>query len=224
MSRPNPFKLAAGLALFIVVLGGLPLLKGGVYLDTHEGDSYHLLDILLRLEMGLKAHVDFPTPLGVLSFLPVMAFMESLTVGMAFLSAQILIAALLLPLVVYAAVSRLTPGVAWLFGALTLGLVLALTYGGSSRGVALSMHYNRWAWALAFVALVLAVLPARKERAVLDAVLIGVLGAALALLKATYFVALAPGVLLLVLQRWQGRGLLGVLLGGGAVNVPPSTQ
>ena len=68
MSRPNPFVLAAGLLLFVAVFGGLPLLKGGLYLDAHEGDSYHFLDILLRIDAGLVPHVDFPTPLGILAF------------------------------------------------------------------------------------------------------------------------------------------------------------
>ena len=69
MSRPNPFVLTAGFLLFIGVFGGLPLLKGGLYLDTHEGDSYHLLDILLRIDAGLTPHLDFPTPIGFLAFL-----------------------------------------------------------------------------------------------------------------------------------------------------------
>ena len=216
MSRPNPFVLAAGLLLFVAVFGGLPLLKGGLYLDAHEGDSYHFLDILLRIDAGHVPHVDFPTPLGILAFLPISSLIEAgQTAGRATILGQLAVAAVLFPLVVYVGVSRLSRPVAWAFGVLTLGLAVSLSYGGPNGGASISMHYNRWAWALSFVAIALAVLPARgRERPLLDGAVIGVLGAALALLKATYFVALGPGVLVAVAMRWRGAGVVSAVIGG----------
>ena len=216
MSRPNPFVLAAGLLLFCAVFGGLPLLKGGLYLDTHEGDTYHLLDILLRTASGGTQHVDFSTPLGFLAILPISALIDAgFSTGMAFILAQLLMAGLMLPVVVYAASTRFETTFAWAFGLLTLLLVISLSFGGTSGGTSISMHYNRWVWALAFVAIALAVLPVQgPERMRLDCILIGVLGAVLALMKITYFVGLAPGVALAVALRWRLSGLVFVAIGG----------
>ena len=44
--------------------------------------------------------------------------------------------------------------------------LLALSYGGATSGATISMHYNRWAWAVTFVALALALLPARTACAI----------------------------------------------------------
>ena len=220
MSRPNPFVLIAVLLLFVVIFGGAPLLKGGLYLDANEGDSYHLLDILLQIDMGLRPHLDFSTPLGFLAFLPISRVMDAgYPVGMAILLAQIGVAAVLFPFVVYVGLTRFGGALAWMFGVLTLGLVLSLSFGGAFNGISVAMYYNRWAWALAFVAVALAVLPARRERPVLDGALIGVFGALLALLKVTYFVALAPGVLLALYLRWRGTGIIAAFVGGAVVAI-----
>jgi hypothetical protein len=219
MSRPNPIVLAATLLAFICLFGGLPFLKGGLYLDTHEADTYHLLDILFRMERGLWPHVDFVTPLGVLSFLPIVAFLnEGFGVGAALLWSQILVAALLWPLVTYAAWSRLPPGLAYYFGIVTLGLVLALTYGGATSGVSISMHYNRWSWAVSFVMLLLALVPSRgRTRPVLDGALIGALAMALLMLKITYFVSLVPPVALALLIGAERRAFVVATISGVVV-------
>jgi hypothetical protein len=219
MSRPNPFVLAVGLLLIVAAFGGLPLVKGGLYLDAHEGDSYHFLDILLRIEAGLIPHVDFPTPLGLLAFYPISVFMSAgFTAGQATILGQLSVALILLPLVVYVGVTRLSRPLAWLFGLLTLGLAVSLSYGGANGGASISMHYNRWAWAVSFVAVALALLPASgRDRPVLDSALIGLLGGVLAMIKATYFVALAPGIAVAVLMRWRGAGMISAILGGFVV-------
>ncbi len=210
MSRPNPLILAAGLLLFIAVFGGLPVLKGGLYLDAHEGDSYHLLDILLRIEAGFAPHLDFSTPLGVFAFLPISAFLKAgFSVGEAMIFSQLAVAIMLLPAVVYVGVTRFSRPLAFLFGVLTLGLVLSLSFGGTSSGTSISMHYNRWSWAVAFVAVVLALVPARGPGGgKVDCALIGLCGAVLALTKITFFVALAPGVVVVVGMRWKVPGLV----------------
>ncbi len=226
MSRPNPLVLAVGLLLFVAVFGGMPLLKGGLFLDSHEGDSYHFLDILLRIDSGLRPHVDFPTPLGIMAFLPVTVFLEAgQTAGRAIILGQMSVAIFLLPLAVYVGVTRLSRPMAWIFGVLTLGLAVSMSYGGPAAGASISMHYNRWAWAVAFVAIALAILPARgRERPGLDGALVGVLGGILALLKATYFVALGPGVLVAVVMRWRGAGTLSAIAGGLAVAAIATTS
>ncbi|MEZ5768654.1 MAG: hypothetical protein R3D80_14050 [Paracoccaceae bacterium] len=45
------------------------------------------------------------------------------------------------------------------------GSALALVYGGTDPAISMSMHYNRWAWAAAFVAVALAVLPRTRRSA-----------------------------------------------------------
>lgn len=220
MSRPNPFVLIAVLLLFITVFGGAPLLKGGLFLDANEGDSFHLLDILLQIDMGLRPHLDFSTPLGFLAFLPISTFIDAgYPAGTAILLAQLGVAIVLFPFVIYVGLTRFSRSLAWMFGVLTLGLVLSLSFGGVSTGVSIAMHYNRWAWALAFVAVALAILPSRREHPAVDSALIGAFGAVLALLKATYFVALGPGVFLALYLRWQGFGILAAFAGAIAVAV-----
>lgn len=216
MSRPNPIVLSAILAVFAAAMAALLLGKGGLFVTTHEGDTYHLLDIIFRMEMGQQPHVDFVTPLGIFAFLPIVAFVNAgFGVGMAILSAQVLVAAVMLPLLVYVGWSRMTPAVAIGFGIVTLWLVFALTHGTADAHLSISMHYNRWAWAVSFVVISIAMLPARgRALPVVDGLIIGVLTATLLLLKVTYFVGLAPGILVALLLGRQTRTLIWALSGG----------
>ena len=135
MSRPNPYLLIGTLLVFIAGFGGLSVIQNGLFLDTHEGDTYHLLDILFRMEQGLQPHVDFVTPLGLLAFLPIVLLMQAdMGVGAAIVWSQVALALLLFPVVAYAAATRLPRRTAYAFGLFVLGLVMALTYGGPSSG------------------------------------------------------------------------------------------
>lgn len=216
MSRPNPYVLSCVLLLFVAVFGGYSIVQGGLYLDTHEADTYHLMDILFRMESGLLPHQDFVTPIGILAFLPIVLFMQAgLGVGIAILWAQLAVALVMWPAVVYSAVSRLPKVSAYVFGVLALGLVLALTYGGSQSGASISMHYNRWAWSAAFVMSVLALLPPRgRAFPVLDGLLIGSLASILLLVKITFFVALVPTVAVLLLWRRSWTVIASALAAG----------
>ena len=216
MSRANPFLITGILLVFVLVYGSLPWVAGGLFLDNHEGDSYHFLDILLRMEAGQVPHLDFVTPLGILTFLPIVLLMKAgFSVGAATILAQLGVACLLLPFVVYAATTRLSRGVAFMFGFFTLGLVLALSYGSAGSGVTVSMHYNRWAWAISFVILALALIPpVRTERPFLDGGIIGVLAGLLLLLKITYFVTIIPVAALALAMRWGIRGFGAAVIGG----------
>lgn len=221
MSRPNAYVLTGVLLVFLAVFGGISVAQGGLYLDTHEGDTYHLLDVLFRMKQGLQPHTDFVTPLGLLSFLPIVLLMKSgLGVGMAILWAQLAVALMLLPAVTYAAASRLPLRTAYVFGLLCIGLVLALTYGGAGNGASISMHYNRWAWAASFVMLILAILPSSgRPHPILDGVLIGALAASLMLIKITFFVCLMPAVVLALLWRGERTALVSALVTGMAAVV-----
>ena len=77
---------------------------------------------------------------------------------------------------------------------MVLFLAAGMVYGGDDVKLSLSMHYNRWAWAIVFLPLALVILPAERENALADGAVIGAAMAALILIKATYFVAFAPGV------------------------------
>ena len=216
MSRPNPIVLTIVLVLFGALLGGLQLLPGALYIDTHEGDAHHMLDVVHRLLDGQRQHTDFVTPLGVMVFLPIVLLMKSgLPVGAAFVYTQILFAALMLPIIIYASVSRLSRFVAYYFGFVTMGLSLALTYGTATAGVSVSMHYNRWGWVLAFALLVIAILPTRsRERPVLDGVLAAIICFVLLLTKITYFVFLVPpaATMVLIAGRYRMFGVAALTL------------
>lgn len=217
MGRAEPFLLAGICALFVLAYGALPWLASGLFLDTHEGDSYHLLDVLTRMERGDVPHLDFVTPLGALSFWPALWFMQAgHSAGSALIFAQWSVALCLLPLVVYATSSRLNFWAGLYFGITTLGLVLALSYGTPNSGVGISMHYNRWAWSASFILLLVVLVPSKGvSRPWLDGTLAGVLIASLLLLKVTYFVTLAP-VAAIALARMHGAKGLGYAMAAGA--------
>ncbi|MEO1536623.1 MAG: hypothetical protein AAFR73_02735 [Pseudomonadota bacterium] len=218
-SRGEAFLLTAILAVFAGCYGALSWLADGLYLDTHEGDTYHLLDILTRMDAGAVPHVDFLTPLGALSFWPIHGFMQTgFSAGQAMVLAQLAFAACLFLPLVYAANTRLARGPALYFGVIALGLVLALSYGTARSGVGISMHYNRWAWAVSFVMVLLAFASSRgPSRPLFDGLLIGVLGAALLLLKITYFVTLVPLAAMALLSMHGLRGLVFAVAGGAVV-------
>lgn len=219
MSRPNPLALLAVLAAYVVAVSALSLLKGGLYIARHEGDMLHLLEILFRLERGELPHLDFMTPIGAVAFLPIHVFMVTgMGVDQAIHWAQTSVAAVLLPFVWWTAWTRF-PGVwAYAFGLVCLVLPLALVHGETVDAVSISMHYNRWAWALAFVAIALAVLPARgRDSPLIDGALIGLCGAALVMIKVTYAVALGPAILVALLLRHERRTLVAALVAGAVV-------
>jgi hypothetical protein len=214
-------KLVIFMALVLLVLGGLPFLRGALYIDRYEGDALHLADMVLRMaQKGQLPHLDFMTPIGVLALLPFVLMVKAgLGIGHAILAGQLAVALVLFLPVLRTARSRLTGALAYGFAFYVLLLCVALVYGEAGGAVAISMHYNRWSWALAYVALGLAVLPPLPGRArpELDGVLIGLAMAALVLIKVTYFMAFLPAIVLALVLRRQGRMLLAALLAGLAV-------
>jgi len=216
MSRPKPVLLFVFLLVLVAALGGVTLAKGGFYVAKHEGDTLHLLQIVFRMADGEWPHLDFMTPIGVMAFLPIVAFVKAgFGIGQSILLAQIAVAIVLLPAVFWAAYSRFNNALAYLFGLVVMVLVLALVHGEADRLVSISMHYNRWAWAVAYVVIALAVLPGVTVRNdLLDGGIIGLGMAFLLLCKVTYFIAFAPAVVLALLLRGATRSLVIALVVG----------
>ncbi|RVT87147.1 hypothetical protein DXV76_03410 [Rhodobacteraceae bacterium CCMM004] len=209
--RRTPAWAAAlgGTGAAFALLAGALLVQDGLYIDQHDGDMLHLLEIVMRMAQGDRPHVDFQTPIGVLASWPIAAMVETgAGVGRAILWAQIAVAALLLGPAVWVGATRLTPVWAAVFGGIVMALCLGLIAGGAEAKLSVSMHYNRWAWAIAFIAVGLAYLPLRRPGPVwVDGVLLGLCMAALTLMKVTYVVALTLPIAVTLLAAGQGRTL-----------------
>jgi len=210
-----------GLRLFLGLLGvflamALPTLwKGALYIGQHEGDTLHLLDIVFRMADGQTPHLDFMTPIGAWAFAPIAGLLSmGFGIGEALIYAQILVALALLPAIWWTAFTRFEGILSYLYGGLCLMFLLALVHGTEATIVSYSMHYNRWAWALAFLAITLSFLPPKERFGALDALIIAGAMFALGMIKVTYFVAFFPAVTL-GLIRYGGVRALGLALGVG---------
>ncbi len=204
MSRPNPVGLIIIFAVVLALSAGLSWIVGGVTVTRYEGDAYHLLDVLTRMRMGQMPHLDFVTPIGGLAFWPFLPGLNAgLGDGLAFLSGQILVALGVFPFLIWAAATRLSSQVASLFIAMAALTVTALAYGGADAHVSVSMHYNRWAWVIAWIAILVAAMPAARNHRVVDGIVLGCAFIALLLIKVTYVVSLGPALLLILLIRRQ---------------------
>ncbi len=216
MSRPKPAQLFVFLLGLIAALGGVAVAKGGFYIAKHEGDTLHLLQIVFRMADGEWPHLDFVTPIGIMAFLPIVGFMKAgFGAGNAIIWSQIAVALVLLGPVFWAAFSRFDNALAYLFGLSVMVLTLALVHGEADRLVSISMHYNRWAWAVSYVVIVLAVLPGvRARNDLFDGGIIGLGMGLLLLCKVTYFIAFALPVIAALLLRGAGRALVVSLITG----------
>lgn len=220
MIKSESRALTLVLLAVVLVLGGLPFLKGAFYIAKHEGDTLHMAEIVLRMADGEWPHLDFMTPIGVLAMAPMALFVRlGWGLGHAIFLAQAMVALLLLPATVWVVQSRIQPrtgrAAGWLYGAFVMVLCLALVHGEAETSVSISMHYNRWAWAIAYLILPLVMIrPAGRDRPAVDGTLIGLGLAALALSKLTYFIALAPAILIGLMARRWWRVILTAALAG----------
>lgn len=194
----------------VSIIAGITLLKGGAFIDRHEGDTLHLAEIVLRMAGGQWPHIDFVTPLGIAGFFPIVGFVwAGFGIGQAILLGQVAFATAIIPMLWWASVSRLPKWLCYVFGAITLIMILALVHGETGPQVSLSMHYNRWSWALAFIAIVIAALEPRGNGSqVADGLVLGLATAFLILCKITYGVAFAPALVVALLIRGQMRALI----------------
>ncbi|MBS8225907.1 hypothetical protein DYI42_06630 [Vannielia litorea] len=191
--------------------------RGQLLVGKHEGDMLHLLEIVFRMADGEWPHLDFMTPIGFMAFAPIALFVKlGAGVGHAILYAQALVGLCLVPLAWRAGLSRLTGYWPYLFGAVVIVLATALVHGEAQRSVSISMHYNRWAWAAAFLAILIATLPPVPERRnqLLDGVVVGLALAFMALCKVTYFAAFVLPVAVGLLAHKQNRSFVAALTTG----------
>jgi len=219
MSRPNPGILFAILVVFLVIFGGPSLYMGGLYIGKHEGDTLHMMEIVLRMADGQIAHLDFSTPIGSWAFAPIAYLVQAgFGIGHAFVLAQVLVAVAFIPLVWWVSVSRLTPPLAAVFGLVIMVLLLALVHGEANPAVSVSMHYNRWAWAAAFVAILAALIPpAHPKNPTLDGIVVALMMTAMVMIKVTYFAAFAVPVALGLYLTGQRRALAVAVVAGVAM-------
>ena len=205
------WKLAFILVALLIVEAAVLLLPGHLAISGHEVDVLHATEAAIRLSMGQLQHIDFLTPLGILAFKPISVFLDfGVGISAANMWGNLVIAALMIPGLVWVAARRLGPSLGLWFGVLTVIMVTAVVYGGDQATVSMSMYYNRWGWAAVFILAILLLLPELGEtsRPRLDGVVIGALLAFLLLLKITFFLVLAPAVaLIFVIDRdWQRLG------------------
>lgn len=209
MKQINSILLFTILFVTTFVFAGLTLAKGGLYLGKHESDILHLLDILQRMRLGYGIHADFETPLGILSFAPILWVSNlGFDLGMGFAGAQLILAVLLIPALWWLGVSRLGAVGAVFFGVSILAIATAMVDGQTDASSSISVHYNRWSWALALTALAMAVIQPQEKRKNLpffEGILIGLFMAILALMKVTYFVGFAVPIVagLLVFKNYR---------------------
>jgi len=207
--------LAIVWAAFAVVI----LVPGNVVITSHWGDALHLVDILDRMSQGQQPHRDFVTPLGELAFSPISALMAAgMPTGRAYLTVQILLAGGLGAAGLAIALRRMPWVWALLFACAIIIITAALVHGRPESSLSINVHYNRWSWALGFVALLAALLEPVRTRS-WEGVFIGAAMAALALIKVTYFVAFLPLVVLGLVVTGQIRSLITALATGAGVAV-----
>lgn len=219
MSRTNPFAIAGFLAAVIAAYALATLAKGALFVGNYEGDTAHLLDLSMRLASGQMPHADYTSPLGVLSYAPIALFLKmGQGAGHAIMLSQILVAVALAPAIWWACYSRMRGFAAYFMALYCAVLVLALSQGQSATHISMAMHYNRWAWAIAYVVVIVSVLPPLGRRnAVADGAVIGLGMAVLALCKMTYFAALAPPVALALIARREFGAISVAALAAGGV-------
>ncbi len=200
------FLWCLGLTAALIVLS---LAKGGLYVDRHEGDTLHLIEMVRRMGMGQWPHVDFSTPLGILAFLPISVFVSAgFGVGVSILLGQALVALVLLGPIWWACRSRVGGWAGYALATALIVMTLAMVHGDTGAHVSLSMHYNRWGWVLATLAVMVAALPPRRAASPwIDGVIIGGAMAFFVLGKVTYALAFAPGLIVALGLRKQGLTL-----------------
>ncbi len=199
------------LAVFALIAAA-QLSIGALHVVEYTGDNAYIMDVTARIALGQVPHVDFGLHLGALPFV-LMAVVDSLLPGQAFLVAQSLFVAAHLVVAVWIVRTRL-PLISG--GLLMLAIVLhgmAIT-GPAAPEVSMVVFYNRWAWVTAYLLLVAMLLdPQGGGRGWFDAGVIGGLAFVLFATKITFFVALIP----IGLIRYISLGRLGEVGAAGIV-------
>lgn len=176
--------------------------RGAMY-ESWAQDIFVPLEGVIHLKHGQLPHLDFGTPVGCLYY-----FIQYLPTLIAPLSARtaiwsnLIVAVVAFSFTAWIAYGRLP---AWLAAVTSLytGLVALSTrqLGEKLIIVTNNASYNRWSWAMLAVSALLLALPhprATQRTTVIEGSVVGLLLAALFMIKITYFVA-GVGLLILAL-------------------------
>ncbi len=199
-------RIALGLVLILSLELSAAIVKTGCPpLNSMVWDMSTLLDGGYRVLQGQKPHVDFYSPLGLLTLALVAMGMK---VGSATASAIAYTHAILLPVfAVWACIMLRARAPAFFAGFLALWIgVLAVTprsLGWPPPLVSYSMQYNRWGWALLIIASIELFIPRRdgKERAAAG-ISTGIITGLLLFLKINYFAVMVMAVAIRL--AWRG--------------------
>lgn len=207
MSVFRPLLLVGQVTILWAMLAAILLLPGRLMISGIEADVLHALDGALRVQAGALPHLDFPTPLGLIAFgLPALGLAQGLGPGMALIAANLAVAAFLLPMLVWLGVTRLSPWTALVVSVWALAEAGGLVHDSTVATTTFALFYNRWGWAVFTCLALLMLVPARTARTASgDGLMLGAGLAFLALLKMTYFLALALPVLVWLVagRRWH---------------------
>jgi len=218
MTKSKTATVIAFLFAVLAALSAASVLKGGLYIAKHEGDTLHLMQIVFRMVEGQTPHLDFMTPIGALAFWPIAMLVKAgQGIGMAILWSQVITALIFFPMIVYVCWTRLSPWLGAMFGLFVLVLLLALVHGEAQRSVSISMHYNRQAWAATFIAIVTVMIPPVRGRASIDGIIVGLMVSVLVMIKMTYFVSFVLPIALALALTGQKRAMVWALGTGIAV-------
>ena len=218
--------IAPSVALFLALAACL-LLSGGVIARSHAHDLTFLADMAWRAAVGHLPHLDYQTPVGIAFYWPY-RIAAAFTGGSieTVLVANVVVGALLLALCLAALPARLSRPL------LLLAVATILAAGMTGRSVDggvtnydFMAPYNRWGWAFAILAALVAALPARtpegapgRGRNRVDGTVLGVALAILYYLKISVFVpAVGVAVLALILRLLPPRAAVIALAWGAAV-------
>lgn len=201
-------RLAALLLAIWVFYAIVLLVPGHMAVSGIEGDVLHALDGAMRMALGAIPHLEFSTPLGAIAFgsiaLPLAA---GLGPGISMMLANLAMALLFLPLLLWLRATRLGGWLALILGVWVMIETVGLVHDSATPTVTFALYYNRWSWAVFTMIAVLMLFDPREgqDRPAGDGIAIGLAMAYLAMLKMTFFVALLPAVMVWVLsgRRWR---------------------
>ncbi|MFZ1414368.1 MAG: hypothetical protein WAS73_07295 [Defluviicoccus sp.] len=204
----------------LAVLLALALAVPGASFQTHlVHDHLMFASLAHRVANGALQHLDFQSPLGILTaLLPAWGYGVAGTYGAALPTALALFLLGLTPALLYVLMTRLRWFIALAVGAYVLLLLAAPLLPGHAVSVLTwAMWYNRICWAVLIVLLLLALPPTRDHRALVvgDALVAAALVGILFYTKITF--ALFALAFLVLWPLFDPRARHSALLAGGLV-------
>lgn len=222
-TRPRDRAIVAVLLIGVAAVLTLSLLiPGRTYSPQHSYDLIVWLDGAYRAAAGQVSSRDFTTPFGPLTYILLgWAYMLSGSVGALMPTNTALYTLIILPLLLYACLSRLPLLVTIVFGCHLLILVVAPANIGDFFALpTFAMFYNRFGWALLSL-LAIMVLPRRAGigSVGLDAVVMATLWATMFYTKISFAPVATVLLFSFLLFGHLRRGALGAMLLSAAILV-----